>query len=428
MTNTIRSVQGTEDVLPQQWGWWRRLCGEARRLFEAYGYGQVRTPILEHSPLFVKGTGSTTDIVQKQMYTIQGESDDEDAITLRPEGTPPTIRTYLENQFHKKITFQKFYYIGPMFRKERPQKGRLRQFHQAGVEAVGGASPLLDVETVILARDIYRDVGLENFEIKLNSIGCEECRTEFRQEVYELLDKEREKLCEDCQDRMDRNVFRVLDCKNEQCQEIAERLPTITDYLCEDCSSHHDEVKAALSEEAVDYVEAPHLVRGLDYYTKTVYEITHSSLGARDTICGGGRYDGLVELLGGPSLPCVGFAMGLEASLLAMEAELGDPPSTGVEPVVYVVSFEAAARPESFRLIQRLREAGIPAEMDFEERSASAQMRMADNMNATFCFLMGERELQSGDVLIKHMETGDQWNAPRENAVKEIKKFLEDTE
>ena len=415
-------------MLPGQWGWWRRLCDEARRMFELYGYGEVRTPVIEHSPLFVKGTGATTDIVQKQMYTIQDKSEDEASITLRPEGTPPTIRTYLDNQFHKKITFQKFYYIGPMFRKERPQKGRLRQFHQAGVEAVGGSSPLLDVETVTLARDIYRAAGLKDFEIKLNSIGCEACRTGFREEVHGLLEQHREDLCSDCQVRMDRNVFRVLDCKEEQCQQIAKDMPLITDYLCEGCSLHHDQVTSALDEESVEYIDAPHLVRGLDYYTRTVYEITHPGLGARDTICGGGRYDELVELLGGPSLPCVGFAMGLEASLLAMEAELEQPPSTELQPVVYVVSFEASARPESFRLVQRLRDAGISAEMDFEERSASAQLRMADNMNSQLCFLMGEQELQSGEVLIKHMQTGNQWNAPREDAVTEVKKFLEETD
>ena len=415
-------------MLPGQWGWWRQLCGQARRLFELYGYGEVRTPILEHSPLFVKGTGSTTDIVEKQMYTLRNEGSDEASITLRPEGTPPTIRTYLENQFHKKITFQKFYYIGPMFRKERPQKGRLRQFHQAGVEAVGGSSPLLDVETVLLARDIYRAAGLEDFEIKLNSIGCEACRTEFRREVHGMLEQHRDELCEDCQNRMDRNVFRVLDCKKEQCQEIVEGLPPITDYLCDDCSAHHDQVKSALADESVDFVADPGLVRGLDYYTRTVYEITHPGLGARDTICGGGRYDGLVELLGGPSLPCVGFAMGLEASLLAMEAELGEPSATDINPTVYVVSFEATARPESFKLIQRLRAAGIEAEMDFEERSASAQLRMADNMNARLCFLMGEQEFQSGEVLIKNMKSGDQWNVPRGDAVKEVQHFLEETD
>lgn len=425
MTETIRSVQGTEDVLPDRWGWWRKLCGHARRLFELYGYGEVRTPLLEHGSLFVKGTGATTDIVQKQMFALQGgDDDDAETVTLRPEGTPPTIRTYLENQFHKKTTFQKFYYIGPMFRKERPQKGRLRQFHQAGVEAVGGASPLLDVETVALARDIYRAAGLQEFEITLNSIGCEQCRTEFRREVHDRLEPRREELCEDCRDRMDRNVFRVLDCKNENCRRMTAELPPMTDFLCEGCAAHHGRVKELLADLSMDYVEDPHLVRGLDYYTRTVYEITHPGLGARDTICGGGRYDGLVELLGGPSLPCVGFAMGLEASILAMEAELGEPPSTALEPVVYVVSFEDHARPESFRLVQALRRAGIAAEMDFEQRSAKAQMRMADGMNARLCFLMGERELQNDRVLIKEMKSGDQWNVPRADAVDSVQEYL----
>ena len=419
---TPQSVQGTEDVLPDQQGWWRTLTEQARRLFALYGYGPLRTPILEHADLFVKGTGETTDIVEKQMYAIEGD-DEESTITLRPEGTPPAIRAYLEQSLHKQSKFQKFYYIGPMFRRERPQKGRLRQFHQLGVEVIGSVSPLTDAETIILASEIYRAVGLKNFKVLINSIGCT-CRKDYRDRVYELLQEKVDRLCDDCRRRMERNVFRVLDCKNEGCREVVDELPVITEFLCEPCRKHYDTVKKALDESDVEYTEDPHLVRGLDYYTRTVFEIKHPALGARDTICGGGRYDELVELLGGPSIPCIGFALGMEASILAMEEELGEPPSEEVRPLVYAVAFEDHVRPTNFTLIQELRRAGIPAEMDFEERSPKAQMRMADSYNARLCLLMGGRELQDGVVLIKDMKSGEQWDVPREEMLPRIKDFL----
>jgi len=417
--DTVRSVPGTEDMLPRQRGWWRKLQRSARRLFETYGYGHLRTPVIEYSTLFEKGTGETTDIVEKQMYTLSGDED----ITLRPEGTPPAIRTYLENSLHKTGRFQKFYYMGPMFRRERPQKGRLRQFHQAGVEAIGSDSPLTDAETIILAADIYRDAGLEDFTVLINSIGCD-CRDDYRAEVYELLQDDRDRLCEDCRKRMERNVFRVLDCKKKGCQKVVEDLPVITDYLCDACSEHYAMVKGALDDADVDYEEEPRLVRGLDYYTRTVFEIKHPGLGARDTICGGGRYDDLVELLGGPSIPCVGFAMGMEASVLALEAEHGEPESVEPRPLVYAVSFEKPARAENFRLIQELRSEGIIAEMDFEQRSAKAQMRMADSCGAPLAVLTGGREMEEGVAMLKEMQDGEQWDVPREDAVGEIREFL----
>jgi len=426
MEKEIKSVAGTEDILPGQWGWRRRFHAEARRLFELYGYGEVHTPLLEHTALFVKGTGETTDIVQKQMYTV--EDAEGNGITLRPEGTPPAIRAYLEKNLHKEKRFQKFYYLGPMFRKERPQKGRLRQFHQAGVEALGSASPLLDAETIMLAVDVCRAVGLKRFTLKLNSIGCPKCRPAYRSAVHGLLASRSRQLCQDCQARLDRNVFRVLDCKNEQCKAVTAELPTITDSLCEECLIHYAQVKAALAEAGIGFSEDPHLVRGLDYYTRTVYEITHGGLGARDAICGGGRYDELVELLGGPSIPCVGFAMGVEATILAMEAELGPAPATHVLPSVYVVCFEDEARADCFRLVHALRSAGVCAEMDFEGRSPKAQMRSANDLNCPLCFLIGERELQQHQVLIKEMAGGKQWSVPAERAVEEVEEFLKETQ
>mgnify|MGYP006278521707 CR=1 FL=1 len=414
----VQSLAGTEDRLPEQWAYWHALYRAARRQFDLYGYGELYFPIIEDTGLFIKGTGETTDIVEKQMYTI--ETGDGESITLRPEGTPSAVRAYLQEDLHKQQRFQKFWYAGPMFRKERPQKGRLRQFHQIGVEAIGGGSPLLDAETILMAVDLYRDAGLEGFAVYVNTIGCQECRPTFRNELHRRLDSRREELCEDCRSRLDRNVLRVLDCKNEACREVVADVPGVQEFLCEECSEHYTRVKQTLDREGLDYEEDPHLVRGLDYYTRTVFEIKHPELGARDTICGGGRYDNLVEQFGGPSLPCVGFALGVEASLLAMQAELGEMEETPPSPDVYVVCFDDEARSECFALVQALREAGVSAEMDYEERSAKAQMRMANRLDAQFCFLIGGRELEAGEVLIKEMQSGEQWNVSWDEAARHM--------
>ncbi|MFW5923551.1 MAG: histidine--tRNA ligase [Planctomycetota bacterium] len=413
----VQSLAGTEDRLPGDWNLWNELHDAARRQFEFYGYGRVYFPVIEDTRLFVKGTGETTDIVEKQMYTI--DTGEEESITLRPEGTPSTVRAYLERDLHKKQRFQKLWYAGPMFRRERPQKGRLRQFHQIGVEAIGGASPLLDAESILLASDIFHDAGLEDCEVHLNTIGCTECRPTYHRQLHAQLDERRQELCEDCQNRLDRNVLRVLDCKEEQCREVTADIADIREYLCDRCDQHYTTVKSSLDAENLQYQEDPHLVRGLDYYSRTVFEIKHAELGARDTICGGGRYDGLVEHLGGPSLPCVGFGIGVEATLLAMEAEL-DAAQKAEEPAldVYVVCFDTEARKPCFRQLQALRAQGLSADMDFEQRSAKAQMRMADRMNARYCYLIGGRELEDGQVLVKEMDTGEQWNVQWDEAAR----------
>jgi len=417
-----RSLPGTEDRLPGQWAYWRALHGAAARLFRVYGYGEIATPVIEDTRLFVKGTGETTDIVEKQMYTIEGG--DGESITLRPEGTPSVVRAYLEASLDKQEPFQKFWYAGAMFRKERPQKGRLRQFHQIGVEAIGSASELMDAETLLLAVAIYRDLGLKKFRVCINTIGCAACRPTYRDELRSRLEARSGELCEDCRSRLDRNVLRVLDCKNEQCHAIVKELPGMEDFLCEECSAHYAGLKAALKAQGIAFEEDPMLVRGLDYYTRTVFEIKHPGLGARDTICGGGRYDGLVEQLGGPPTPCVGFAMGVEATLLAMEAELGAPEEAEAGPDVFVVCFDESARDECFALVCALRAAGVAADMDYEVRSAKAQMRRANRMKCPFCFLIGERELESKQVLVKDMAGGEQWNVPWNDAPEEMARRL----
>ena len=418
----IRSLQGTEDVLPGRWGHWRALQAAAARLLGLYGYGEIRTPIIEDTRLFVKGTGETTDIVEKQMYTI--DAGEGESITLRPEGTPSAVRCYLEKNLHKTEPFQKFWYAGPMFRRERPQKGRLRQFHQIGVEAIGSASALLDAETMVLACDIFRQAGLTKLRVLVNSIGCPQCRPRYREALRGTLDAVRGRLCEDCRRRVDRNVLRVLDCKEEPCKEVAGGLPGMIDFLCDECRAHRDVLNDQLRRQNVQYEEDPRLVRGLDYYTRTVYEIKHESLGARDTICGGGRYDGLVEEFGGPPTPCVGFAMGVEAALLAMEAELGEAADTAPRPDVFVICFDAGALARCFELVRTLRSEGVSAEMDFEARSAKAQMRRANRLGSPYCFLIGEREIASESVLIKVMADGRQFSVPWTGAAREVGRLL----
>jgi len=380
-------------------------------------YGEVRTPVIEDVQLFVKGTGETTDIVQKEMYTIPTGEDE--AIALRPEGTPPVVRAYLEHSLHKQQPFRKLYYAGPMFRRERPQRGRLRQFHQLGVEVFGSTSPLVDAETVLMAGEVFRRVGLTRHTVWINTIGCPQCRPAFRARLLEILRGRTEELCADCRDRIERNVMRVYDCKNEGCRRVVDSLPEMTDHLCEACTAHHAEVRAALTRAGAGFRDDPRLVRGLDYYTRTVYEIKHPDLGARDAICGGGRYDGLVEELGGPPTPGVGFSIGAEATLLAMEAELGPAPDSSASPTAYVVCFDDALRCDAFALVHDLRRAGVSADMDYEGRSPKSQLRVANRLNVRLCCLLGPDEAARGEVTLKDMTEGRQWAAPRAEAAQQ---------
>ncbi|HHT9152927.1 MAG TPA: histidine--tRNA ligase, partial [Candidatus Hypogeohydataceae bacterium YC40] len=316
----LRAPRGTEDTLPQQWTLWRRLEKVCREVFELAGYQEIRTPIFEDTRLFVRGIGETTDIVEKEMYTFfdSASVEEDSSITLRPENTAGVMRAYVEYELYKTQKFQKYHYIGPQFRKERPQAGRLRQFHQIGIEAVGSQDPLLDVETISVATQVYDRLGLTGYEIKLNTIGCEKCRPPYRNTLKEALIQHKKNLCQLCISRLDRNVFRVLDCKQEQCREVSHKMPAIYEYLCQECKEHFQAVKETLTAIDIQYELDPFLVRGLDYYTKTVYEIIHSSLGARNAICAGGRYDNLIAEIGGPPTGAVGFALGVESSLLAL--------------------------------------------------------------------------------------------------------------
>lgn len=412
-----------EDVLPENWHLWRKMESAAREVFELSGYYEIRTPLFEDTRLFVRSIGETTDIVEKEMYTfMDGENS---SITLRPEYTAPVMRSYIEYELYKIKKFQKFYYIGPLFRKERPQAGRLRQFHQMGIEAVGAYDPLLDAETIDVAVRLYNRLGLNGYKVKLNSIGCEKCRPGYRKVLRENLNEYKSDLCDLCNARLDRNVFRVLDCKREKCKEVSHKMPPIDEYLCEECKSHFDTVKTALTDIDIEFVIDPHLVRGLDYYTKTVYEITHPSLGARDTICAGGRYDRLISDIGGPPTGAVGFAAGMEASMIALQN------TTSVEtqgiaslpsPMVYIVSIGVEPRNVCFSLLKKLRASGISADTDYERRSPKAQMRTANKLNTKYVIVMGPDEVSKGLVKIKDMQTGEEKLVEQANVTEALKK------
>ncbi|WP_347274076.1 histidine--tRNA ligase [Candidatus Kuenenia sp.] len=408
----FKAPRGTEDVLPGNWALWKKLEEAGRQEFELCGYYEIRTPVFEDTRLFVRSIGEATDIVEKEMYTF---SDSEDSsITLRPENTAPVMRAYLEYEMHKTKKFQKYYYIGPQFRKERPQAGRLRQFHQMGIEAVGANDPLLDVETIGVAVRIFDRIGLKGYNVKINSIGCNECRPVFRNIIKDILCERETALCELCQSRLHRNVFRILDCKNEKCKEVTHQLPPVNDYLCEECRIHANSVREALVGIGIPYIADAHLVRGLDYYTKTVFEITHSSLGARDAICAGGRYDNLIADMGGPSIGAVGFAIGMEATILAMQNLLNKktqsvyPEINEPAPTVYIVSIDKEIKKHCFYLLNLLRKSGISADLDYEGRSPKAQMRVANKLGVKYVLVLGPDELERGNVKVKIMETGEE--------------------
>jgi histidyl-tRNA synthetase len=412
----ISAPRGMPDTLPAEMPLLRRIEETAHRLFRIYGYEEIRTPLFEETRLFVRGIGEATDIVEKEMYTFAdagrgpGRPAD-DSITLRPEGTAPVVRAVVEHELLKQQGFWKLYYVGPMFRKERPQAGRLRQFEHIGCEAIGSGEPVVDAESILLAAQFFAEVGLAGVQVKLNTIGCPDCRAVYRLVLLRLLEPRKKELCADCQARLERNVFRVLDCKNPGCKGIAQTLPTIHDHLDPECKKHYAAVKDILERADLKYAEDPHLVRGFDYYTRTVFELWHSALGARDAVCGGGRYDNLVAELGGPQAGCVGFAVGVVPTILALQKQRApEAPQAAPEAAAgadaYLVAVNDEVRPEIFRLAQRLRAEGIRAEMDYERRSLKAQMRSANKCRARYAIVVGPAELAAGKLKLKDMATG----------------------
>ncbi len=395
----FRAPEGTADVLPEQAALWRRLEEAARACFGRFGYEEVRTPVFEHAGLFRKAAGETSDIVEKEMFTFS--SQEGEGFALRPELTPGVIRAALEQNLFARKGFWKLWYFGPAFRKERPQKGRFRQFTQLGVEAVGSADPLVDAETMILFADLLGAAGVSSWELRINSMGCGACRGGTRDALREAIRPDLAKYCENCRKRFERNVFRILDCKVPGCVELSAKLPPGVDRACDGCRAHQRGVEEALRGASVPFRRDPRIVRGLDYYTRTVYEFSSSALGAQDALCGGGRYDTLVRDMGGPDVGSVGFAAGAERILLAMkEAAPARPPD------FHAVAVAGDQRPALFRLVTELRRAGLSGDMDFEGRSLKAQMRAANKSGARFALLLGPEEAAKGLVKVKDMKEG----------------------
>jgi len=403
----IPAVRGTHDILPGEVERWQRVEAVSRRLFERYGYAEVRTPIIEREELFAKGTGETTDIVQKEMYAFTDKGGER--ITLRPEATPSLVRAFVEHSLEQAMGVPKIYLFGPMFRYERPQKGRYRQFHQLDVEVFGVADPAVDAEILDLAWSLVVELGIEHVELVINSVGCPACRPAFGEALVTALGQDLGTLCADCQRRAVTNPLRIFDCKVPQDQPVIDRLPHSLDFLCEACRTHFGAVERHLAMYDIPYRVSHRLVRGLDYYTRTTFEILAGNIGAQNAILGGGRYDGLVKQLGGPDRVGIGFAAGIERLVLAMpDAGAGEARTP-----LFVAAMGEAARESALALLRDLRRGGLEAHMEYEGRSIKSQMKRADRLKAAFALILGDEELSRGEVTVKNMKTGEQAPVPR---------------
>jgi histidyl-tRNA synthetase len=401
----FRSIKGTKDILPEETASWQYVESVIRRIMLNFNYQEIRTPVFEQTGLFARSIGELTDIVSKEMYTFLDRS--EESITLRPEGTASTLRAYIQNNLGEQSPLTKVYYIGPMFRQERPQAGRLRQFHQFGAEALGASSPQLDVEMMVLPLEIYRQLGIDRFALKINSVGCEKCRPAYKQLLQKELHKIVAQLSHDSQLRVEQNPLRVLDSKDENDREVTAGMPLMNEHLCGECSIHFAIVRSLLDALAIPYEVDGRLVRGLDYYTKTAFEITSTALGSQDALAGGGRYDLLVEEIGGKQTPGVGFAAGIERLLIVL-AKLNKNKIDSLSPVIYFVGLDETARIWSFLKTNELRQQGIRAEVDYLGRSVKSQMREANRQRALYVIVVGEQELKTKTAKLKNMSTGEE--------------------
>jgi histidyl-tRNA synthetase len=407
----IPAIRGTHDILPGEVERWQRVESVSRRLFERYGYAEIRTPIIEREELFAKGTGETTDIVQKEMYAFADKGGER--ITLRPEATPSLVRAFVEHSLEQTMAAPKMYLFGPMFRYERPQKGRYRQFHQLDVEVFGVSDPAIDAEVLDLAWALVRELGIANVELVVNSVGCPSCRPAFGDALVKALGDDVGRLCGDCQRRAKTNPLRIFDCKMPQDQPIIDLLPHSVDYLCDACRQHFAAVERHLAMYGIPYRVSHRLVRGLDYYTRTTFEILAGNIGAQNAILGGGRYDGLVKQLGGPDRVGIGFAAGIERLVLAMPDDARDD---GRRPL-FVAAMGEPARESALALLRDLRRAGLEAHMEYEGRSIKSQMKRADRLKAAFALILGEDELAASAVSVKDMSTGAQARVSRDAVI-----------
>ena len=402
----ISAPPGTKDILPEISAHWQHIEDTIRQICRQAAYLEIRTPIFEQTELFSRGIGETSDIVEKEMYTFTDRGGR--SLTLRPEGTASTVRAYLENKLYASTNQPlKVYYIGPMFRSERPQAGRYHQFHQFGLEAIGSREAVVDAEIISLAALFFKKLKLKDLTLYINSVGCPQCRPNYRTKLQDFLRDKLPCLCKNCQSRFDRNPLRILDCKNNECGNLSQNAPEMLQCLCDECGGHFEKVQKLLKSANIDFQIDPHMVRGLDYYTKTAFEIQSTNLGAQNTICGGGRYDGLVAECGGEPTPGIGFAIGLERTMIALEKQ-GILPKIDTSVQVFVAPIAEGAREAAFKLVYELRQNNIIADMDHMGRSLKSQMRYANKYPAKYVAVIGEDELKSGQVTIKNMATGEQ--------------------
>lgn len=398
----VRSIKGFHDILPEEIRRWHYIEEKAKTVFELYGYSEIRIPVIEFTEIFSRSLGTTTDIVEKEMYTF--EDRDGSSLTLRPEGTAGVVRAFIENSMWAKSPVTKLYYGGMMFRHERPQKGRYRGFYQIGAEIFGPEEPSSDAELIAMVWRLFEEIGItEYLKLELSSLGDKSCRPQYKEKLTAYFTPQRGELCEDCRRRLETNPLRILDCKEKGCREIAEHAPKMIDNLCADCTRHFDEVKENLESVGVPFVINPKIVRGLDYYTRTVFEITTEELGSQNAVAAGGRYDGLVEELGGPLVPAVGFAMGLERLVLLHEKAF--PDGFGKEVRVFIAHLGEEARKKAFMLASELRKKGVPTETEYGVKSLKSQLKRADKSGARYTFILGEDELNRGVVKVRYMDT-----------------------
>lgn len=416
-----KGPKGTKDVIPEESYKWHYIEGIYKEVCESFGYKEIRTPVFEHTNLFERGVGETTDVVQKEMYTFKDKGGR--SITLKPEGTSSIVRSFVENKLYGGVQPTKVFYNTPCFRYERPQAGRLRAFHQFGVEVFGSDSPSVDVEVMSIAYTVFERLGLKNIELNINSVGCPKCRAEYNHILKEYIAPKLDKLCNTCNSRYEKNPLRILDCKNPSCQEELKDAPLMIDHLCDDCREHFDKVKEYLDAIEIDYIINPKIVRGLDYYTKTAFEFISKDIGAQGTVCGGGRYNGLVKEIGGPETAGIGFGMGVERLLLTLESlNIPFPEPRGID--IFIVTIGERADIESFSILYKLRKLGISADKDHLNRSIRAQFKYANKIDANFTIVIGDDELDRDVITLKNMKTGDQREIKLSSLTKELKQEL----
>jgi histidyl-tRNA synthetase len=411
----IKAIRGFNDILPGEIEKWQLVEKTAREVYESFGFSEIKIPILERTELFARSIGETTDIVEKEMYTFKDRSGD--SLTLRPEATASMARAYLEHHLYAQEPVAKLYFIGPMFRHERPQKGRYRQFYQIDVEIFGVAHPMADAEVMVMLMEFFKRVGLGDVELQINTLGCEECRPRYRKELTQFLAKNVSQLCGDCKRRLEANPLRILDCKVETCREVISGAPLVIDFIDDQCSEHFESVRAYLEILNTPFTLNPRMVRGLDYYTRTVFEAVSPKLGAQNAVTAGGRYDHLMRDIGGPDIPGIGFAMGIERIVLLVKQrrEITQLPN------LFIAALGEKAQVKAFELANRLHLEGIKTEIDYEGRSLKAQMRRTDKLNVRYALIIGEEELKTGRAMLRDMEKKIQEEISLDQVIEEIK-------